>query len=1118
MDPIPITTLTPAAVQQNLQSDGLDTLGLTTLSLSPLWGDTTPAGGDYDATNLALNISVLHAPFRGIREFAFSPAATTLAGNISDSDTTLTVATGDGNKFPSPSGGSVLLTLSNASGSKMEIVECTARTGDMFTITREANGTTKQSFSAGDKATLRLAQGTRTDNFYGADGNPFTGTCAVFRLHPQAVLRLETLAAGRYVTTGNQSILPLPWAMVVRGAQGFSTARWFEADEIMTGISGTISFHDGRGLIIDPIYVAALFADLQAWLLGLVVKNPSGSANGAGGVQSIAGLVSGTLVHCVDLHGAVYQPALSDATLVIKDGGGNVTGTVLSNGLVTLNAGDGIDAASGDNGRLRWGWATNGILARNRLVPPALPTTPTTGTPAPSLNRQFYRLAVVDTIWALLGNRTGSTVLGIGPDDQKIPGDILPIVRDQIVINYLPDGPDVLGQAAAVLARPSQDMVIAVSPVIDGTMSVPSQAGVNAHWPAFPVPNTGTGFSGGSPSPSTGITSAWTSGNDVVVTIAANTAPDGAHIRIYPQRFVQIAAIAEEPSFVRADGGAAIAQSGTATQVFLPNPFNLASGQTKPNPANLTMDIIIAPRIGQRRLWAAVTVQVASGPVTPPANPFGWGNVVGALPAMFESVAPSPLFGTPTTVKPPGAAPTGVIGFVRALASETSPRQGPRLPTMERFETVIVSGTTGDPLTGTLLWESVLTGGRWAPETCSALHASGNPGNPAGPDVHASGIHVTGALAYDLARHAMRRAQPIIPLPPISATPGWVVAMDGNNFNPPQDSTASNTGIGVLLETVAAVCETPELSTFTPPAPGSTVQQVINDLASALGVSPPKLKFGNEPRIQTELRREVIVSQAGLRDALWSLHRAVRQARELIYIESPQFARTARPSVAPKPQEIDLVAEIAASLQTHPNLKVIICAPREADFATNYRGWSRQHFQGRTEAVGNLLAAAPDRVAVFHPVGFPGRTAFIRTTAVIVDDVWCLVGATHWRRRGMTFDGSAAIASFDRQLDNGYSKKVRTFRRVLMAAKLAIQAPGLASPSAEWLRLGRPNSAFELVIDWLREGGVGKIQSLWPGPSDNTVIPASNDIADPDGSDGANFVTTFASLIAELGD
>jgi hypothetical protein len=296
---------------------------------------------------------------------------------------------------------------------------------------------------------------------------------------------------------------------------------------------------------------------------------------------------------------------------------------------------------------------------------------------------------------------------------------------------------------------------------------------------------------------------------------------------------------------------------------------------------------------------------------------------------------------------------------------------------------------------------------------------------------------------------------------------------------------------------------------------------LINNAASQMGLPAPAITVSiqNEPRLQREIRREFFVARHGLRDAQWSLRRAIAEARELVYIESPQFARTARPVGPPQAFEVDLVAELAASLAAHPNLKVLICTPRDPDFATNFKGWWRQHYQARIEALGALLAVAPGRVALFHPVGFPGRTAFVRTTSVIVDDVWCLVGATHWRRRGMTFDGSAAIASFDRQLEHGYSLRVRAYRRALMAAKLGVQppAPG-APPSGEWLRLARPASAFDLVADLLAQGGLGRIQPLYAGPSDTTVLPAGANIADPDGSDGAGFVTTFAGMLNEAGD
>jgi hypothetical protein len=1121
MGAFPITTLTPQAAQQRLQSDGLATLGLTTVRLSPRWADTTPADADYDRSQLTLNLSPnLRAPFLGILTFAFSPASSTLAGDINESTTTIALAPGSGAAFPSPSGGAVLLVLSSASGAKREVVACTARTDDTLTIARGMEGTAPQSFSAGERVTLRLQNGARTTEFLGVDGNPLSGPCAVLRLHPQAVLRLERLVATRYE---NPPLRPVPWAMVVRGAAGFKTSRWYEADELMAGIAGPVSFHDGRGWIIDPIYVAALFSDLLTWLVGLAPASPSGPANGAGGVTPIAALGgAGTLVHIVDPHGTPYRPAASGATLVTTDGGGNVTGSVPSSGLVTLAAGHRIESASTDAGRLRWGWATFGLLARAPLSPPPLPAGVT-------LPKQFFRVMAVDLQWSLLGNRTASAVLGVGPDDQRIPQDLLPQVRDQVRIDYLVDGPDTLGEINNVLARPSQQMILAVSPEIDQTLSLPPQRGPNAHWPAFPPPNTGAPFPGPPSLPPSAVSAAFTTGNDVVVTFQGGIAPDGAHIRIYPRQFVEIAAIAAEPSFLRADGGAAVVSGVNPTSVLLVNPFHLGSGQPRPSPAVLTMDVVITPRMGARRIFGSVVVNVVAGPAPPPPDPFSAApgtTVLGSLLPQMLGLASSPLFNIPRPAPPPpGPPPSSLLDLVVSLATEPSPRQSPRLPTMARLETIVTTGATGPGIPqppGTLLWDAVVSGGRLARETRSAFHEDGNPGNPAGPDLHAPSLRVTGALAYDAALHAIKRVQPLIPFPSTAgANPGWVVATGGDNFNVPDDSASTDTRCGVLLETVAVGCETPWLSSLTPPQAGLTVQQLINNAATQMGLPPPSITvtIQNEPRLQREIRKEFYVAKNGLRDAQWSLRRAIAEARELVYIESPQFARTARPTGPPQPHEVDLVSELAARLAQYPELKVIICTPREPDFAPQFKGWWRQHYQARLEAFNILLAAAPGRAVLFHPVGFPGRPAFIRTTSIVVDDVWCLVGATHFRRRGMTFDGSAAIASFDRQLQHGYSLAVRAYRRALMAQKLKVRppAPG-APPPSDWIQLARPASAFEVVADLLAQGGLGRIQPLYAGPSDTTVLPANPDIADPDGSNGANFVTLFASLLNETGD
>ncbi|NEU82585.1 hypothetical protein G1O98_26955 [Nostoc sp. UIC10630] len=1122
---VPITTLTSNQVQQSLQNNGLAALGLTTVSLNRRWADVTPSLSDYQADQMTLAIAgTIYAPFLGVRENGFRDVSSTLASNVGADDTSITLSTGSGTDFPSPvAPGRILLTLTNGSSSKLEIVECTQRSGDILTVERGALGTAKQTFNAGDRVILRLTPAQRSNEFYEADGSSVNVNCTIFRFHPQALLRLKTLATAQY---GQPLILPIPVAMIVRRAEGFRAVRWYRPDEILDNVTGTLSFHDHRGMIIDPLYVAGLFADLQTALPGLVPSSITALINGAGGVESIANLAGTAIrVHLIDPHGNPVRIASLGAQMITTDNNGNSTGQVTTN-TITLAANNRI-AANVANTPLRWGWATNGTMGKTPLVPLNLASG--------KITRQFYRVMVVDTPWYLLGNRTATQVMGVRADDGRIPADLLPVVRDLVDIDYMVDGPDTLGEATRILTRSQQNMILAVSPFIDQTLITPTAPGATAHWAAFPTPNTNTGF----PNPPialspTNVTAQFTAGNDVVVMIAANAAPDGAHIRIYPQHFIEITSInGQEPSFMRGDGGANIVSGMTPTLILLRNPFNLQGAQPKPNPAVLTMDIVVAPRIGRRRLTGAVSVTVTAGsaPVIPTDPFFGApaATIMGILPIANQGVSEQPLFGIPKTIALPANPPASFLDLVVSLMAEESPRQAARLPTMARLETVAVTGTTGAGAqpNGTLLWEAILSGARWSAESRSALHESGNPGNPAAPDVHAPGVSVTGALAYDLALHAIRRTSSIIPRPTGQGivNPGWVVATGGNNFNEPSDAAnTTNTGTGVLLQSIAAGCETPWLSSLTPPALGNTVNQMIQDAAKAIGVPPPNITvdIDNEPRIQQQIRREFFAAKHGFRDAQWSLLRAFSEARELVYIESPQVARTAYSSNPNAPQsfEVDLVKVLKDRLSAHPNLRVIICTPRFSDFAENFRTFHRQHYNARMAAFTELLTIAKERVLLFHPVGFPGRVAYIRTTSIVIDDVWCLVGATHFRRRGMTFDGSAAIASFDRQITDGYSTKVRNYRRALMAAKMNISPPALGQPlSGEWVRLGSPASAFDVVADLLTQGGFGRIQSIWSGPpaSDASVEAAQPEVGDPEGSGGSNLFTTFSGMLNELG-
>lgn len=83
-------------------------------------------------------------------------ASTTLAAGIAIGASSLTVSSGDGALFPSPSGGDFFrVTLFKKSTGEIEIVKCTSRSSDVLTITRAQESTTALAFNAGDIVELR---------------------------------------------------------------------------------------------------------------------------------------------------------------------------------------------------------------------------------------------------------------------------------------------------------------------------------------------------------------------------------------------------------------------------------------------------------------------------------------------------------------------------------------------------------------------------------------------------------------------------------------------------------------------------------------------------------------------------------------------------------------------------------------------------------------------------------------------------------------------------------------------------------------------------------------------------------------------------------------------------
>ncbi len=970
-------------------------------------------------------------------------------------------------------------------------------------------------------------------------GSPVTTPALVVRLHPEAARRLDTLLAWRTVgagapggATGAPFTEPVPVAMLVHGVTmpgAPQAVRSVEAGEQLDTGTFDVSFHDDRGLPIDPVAVATLFADLARVLGGLVFGDAAmpavGSAGGLTAITALAGTVT-TRCQVIDPHGTGYIPVGTSGRLRVLGATGAALRDIPDGGLIDLAAGETIgrtaadlsaDQTAGTVG-LRWGWSRRATLARTLLTPPA----------APPVGRRFVRVTAVDMDWHLLGNRSTADVQGVPKSDGTIPAFLTPVVRHQCTnFALLPTGIDVLGAVSQIASGfgslGTQVGAAVCSPVIDATVAMPPVPGLR--WPTFP---------GATPIPATQRRPALRAtgavvatrraaadgpgtDRDVVVTFAGDVLPAGMFVRVFPRQFVPIASIGETTSFVRGDGGAAIANTGSPTQVLLVNPFGLGATDTFPDSTNLIVDVVTVADDFTRMIVGSVTLPLGN-PVSFAANPAGFGGTaalsVPAIAALLTlpgatSDAPVSLFGIPATA--PVSNPTGLTGLVRSLASEsTAPRRGPRLPTQARFETIVAFGSAAAPGTA-LAWQAVTSGARLTTESRAADLASGNPGNPAGPDVIACGVRTDGLLAYDIALHAIKRAQPVLPLPaPVTA--GWVISTAGDNYDTPAPDTAGTVS-AVMLETVAAFVDSPELAALAVPDPGDSLQGLLNAAATSLGVPAPTLN--NNPRITRQLQREVATARSGQRDALWSLNRAFRQAREYVLIMSPQLAVTSRS----QPSIPDLVDVLKTRLTSNPRLKLIVCLPTHPDAALAKGGWVRAAFAHRTAALKLLTEAAPGRVAAFHPSGFPGRTAVIRSTVAIVDDVYAMVGTSHLRRRGVTFDGALDVATMDTQLDErGVSATIAAFRQRLLAELLAVPVPaGPLVGNALWTRLASPEGSFDVVRDLLASAGNGRVSPVWGGPTDTTVLPQTDSVADPDGAtlSSAALFSLFASLLVD---
>jgi hypothetical protein len=102
-----------------------------------------------------------------------------LASGISSSVTSLAVTGGEGALFPAPTGSDFFYVTLIDTSNNLEIVKCTARSTDTFTIVREQESTTGRAFVAGDRIELRLTAAgiVEADGYVGPINESSDTTC-----------------------------------------------------------------------------------------------------------------------------------------------------------------------------------------------------------------------------------------------------------------------------------------------------------------------------------------------------------------------------------------------------------------------------------------------------------------------------------------------------------------------------------------------------------------------------------------------------------------------------------------------------------------------------------------------------------------------------------------------------------------------------------------------------------------------------------------------------------------------------------------------------------------------------------------------------------------------------
>lgn len=156
-------------------------------------------------------------------------ASAELAVSVADTDVSVQVQAGYGALFPSPSAGNWFLITLEDNNANVEVCKCTARSGDLLTVTRAQEGTSAQSFTnTVTRVELRNTKGTM-ENLLQRTGDSLTGNLDL------GGFALENGSLGTDVTIPAESVFPVGMIVMWSGSIGSIPAKW----ALCNGSNGT---------------------------------------------------------------------------------------------------------------------------------------------------------------------------------------------------------------------------------------------------------------------------------------------------------------------------------------------------------------------------------------------------------------------------------------------------------------------------------------------------------------------------------------------------------------------------------------------------------------------------------------------------------------------------------------------------------------------------------------------------------------------------------------------------------------------------------------------------------------------------------------------------------------